>query len=410
MLRKVVAIALLHLKIVLQPINAISLLIIPILFTFLIGLGANDGSNNTSSTKGRIVIVNTDSGEQSQILIEHLKANPSLEISLLEREAALGEVEEGQAVGALLIPPDFSATLLSSENVTLTFLAHSNLSQASQEAEQTIQATVIQLASSIRTADVTVRVADRLGLFADTSTTNRGIEQRQSYFDAALAKAEEKWQTTPPIVVQMEQATQLDTIPQGTTQSSPGMLVMFSLFFLTSGGAVVFIEERNTGTLRRLLVTPTSKSSILLGKFLGIYITGLLQIVALILSGIFLFNVNWGQSPAALSLVVFTFALAATSLGILMASFVNTQSQANRLLSLVIMAISALGGAWWPLEIVPNWMQTVGNAFPTAWAMNGFHDIISRGLGIEAVLPEAGLLVAFAAFCLTLGVWRFRYE
>lgn len=409
MLQKVIAIALLHIKIVLQPINAMSLLIIPILFTFLIGLGANDGSTNTNSAVQRIAIVNEDSGELSQLFIEDLNANASLDISLLAREAALGEVEEGQAAGALLIPPEFSATLLASEQGTLTFLAQSSLNPASLEAEQTIRATVIQLASAIRTGDMTVRVSEHLGLFADTDTSTIN-EKRERYFNSTFTKAQEAWQGTPPIVVAVSQATQLERIPEGTTQSSPGMLVMFSLFFLVSGGAVVFIEERERGTLRRLLVTPTSKSSILLGKFLGIYTTGLLQIVALILSGIFLFNVNWGQSPAALSLVVLTFALAATSLGLLMASFVNTQRQANRLLSLAIMAISALGGAWWPLEIVPTWMQTLAYAFPTAWAMNGFHDIISRGLGVEAVLPEVGLLLAFAVFCFTLGVSRFRYE
>ena len=410
MLQKIIAIALLHLKIVLRPVNTISLLIIPILFTFLIGLGANDGSNRSDSSLQRIAIVNQDSGELSKRLIEELNANPSLQISLLAHDMALAEVEEGKAEGALLIAPEFSATLLASEQGKLTFLAQSSLNQASLQAEQSINTTVIQLASAIRTGEMTVRVADRLEMFDKSSTSNGNRTTREDYFDTTFSKAQEAWQSAPPIMVQAEDATRREKIPQGTTQSSPGMLVMFSLFFLMSGGAVVFIEERNSGTLRRLLVTPTSKSSILLGKFLGIYLTGILQIIALILSGIFLFKVNWGQSPAALSLVVFTFALAATSLGLLMASFVNTQSQANRLLSLVIMAISALGGAWWPLEIVPPWMQTVGSAFPTAWAMSGFHDIISRGLGIEAVLPEAGLLLAFAALCFTLGVWRFRYE
>ncbi len=351
--------------------------------------------------------MNEDSRELSQLLIEDLNANPSLEISLLEHDAALAEVEKGKAVGALLIPPDFSATLLANQQSTLTFLAQSSLNQASLQAEQTIRATVIQLATAIRTGHMTVRVADQLGLFANASTID---EKRENYFKPTFDQAQEAWQPRPPIMVQVEEATQLEQIPEGTTQSSPGMLVMFSLFFLMSGGAVVFIEERNSGTLRRLLVTPTSKSSILLGKFLGIYLTGIVQIIVLILAGLFLFKVNWGQSPAALSLVVFTFALAATSLGLLMASFVNTQRQANRLLSLVIMAISALGGAWWPLEIVPTWMQTLGYAFPTAWAMSGFHDIISRGLGIEAVLPEAGLLFTFAALSFSVGVWRFRYE
>jgi len=76
----------------------------------------------------------------------------------------------------------------------------------------------------------------------------------------------------------------------------------------------------------------------------------------------------------------------------------------------VVLSIAALGGAWWPLDIVPDWMQVVGRFSPISWAMDGFHDIITRGLGVTAVLPEAGVLLAFTAVFLAVGVWRFRYE
>lgn len=74
------------------------------------------------------------------------------------------------------------------------------------------------------------------------------------------------------------------------------------------------------------------------------------------------------------------------------------------------MALAPLGGAWWPIEITPDWMQKLSLALPTGWAMRGFHDIITRGLDSSAILLEAGVLVGFGLLFLVVGIWRFRYD
>jgi ABC-type multidrug transport system permease subunit len=61
--------------------------------------------------------------------------------------------------------------------------------------------------------------------------------------------------------------------------------------------------------------------------------------------------------------------------------------------------MSALGGCWWPLEIVPSPMREVAFAFPTGWAMDGLHKVMVFGHGAGAVLPNvAALLVMFTVF------------
>ena len=254
-----------------------------------------------------------------------------------------------------------------------------------------------------------MRVADRVGLFTSDSAESTPA----TYFDDAFAAAEARWVAGAPVMVEVEQATRLRTeeitIPDGIEQTSPGMTVMFALFMTTAAG-VTLILEREQGTLRRLIVMPMHRATILLGKLLGIYLAVIIQIAILILAGAFLFGVSWGQSPAALVLIVLSFALTSTSLGMLLAALARTYAQADALRTILVMSLAFLGGAAWPLEIVPEWMQTLGHALPTAWAMDGFHDIITRGLGVEAVLPEVGVLLGFAALFLVIGVWRFRYE
>ncbi len=74
------------------------------------------------------------------------------------------------------------------------------------------------------------------------------------------------------------------------------------------------------------------------------------------------------------------------------------------------MPLAGLGGAMWPLEIVPQWMQQLAVFLPSGLAMRGFHDLITRGLGLQDVLLEAGALLAFGVVFLAVGVWRFKYE
>lgn len=187
------------------------------------------------------------------------------------------------------------------------------------------------------------------------------------------------------------------------------MMAMFATFGMI-GGAAVIIQERQAGTLRRLLVMPIRQGSIILGKLLGILITGLVQMSILILFGALVFDVAWGNSLAALGVMVLAFALAITSLGMMFAALSRTLAQANALSTVIVLSISALGGAWWPLDIVPDWMQLIGRLSPISWAMTGFHDIITRSQGVIDVLPEAAVLLGFAGLFLTVGIWRFRFE
>lgn len=65
-------------------------------------------------------------------------------------------------------------------------------------------------------------------------------------------------------------------------------------------------------------------------------------------------GVNWGQSPAALAVLISTYMFAATGLGIMLAALVRTEAQASTLFPVVTIIPSMLGGAWWPIEIMPS--------------------------------------------------------
>jgi ABC-2 type transport system permease protein len=163
------------------------------------------------------------------------------------------------------------------------------------------------------------------------------------------------------------------------------------------------------GTFRRLLMAPVTRTSILIGKLLPTFITVLLQMTVFFAFGHLVFGMELGQSLGGLALVGTAVALAATSMSILMATFVKTESQLSGVSLLVVLAMSSLGGSWWPLEIVPDFMRDLAHLITiNAWAMDGFKDILWYGRGVVDVLPEVGVLALFSLVTFGVGLTRFK--
>jgi ABC-2 type transport system permease protein len=69
-----------------------------------------------------------------------------------------------------------------------------------------------------------------------------------------------------------------------------------------------------------------------------------------------------------------------------------------------------VGGMMVPISIMPAFMQTLARFTPHNWALQGFQDVIVRGLGVSATLPSLGMLLAFALAFWILALWRFRFD
>jgi len=378
-------------------------LILPLFFTAVLGVGMAAAFGGEGDNRYLVALADEDGGVVAAQVRTLLADSSVVRIEERTRQEATRLVEDKDALAMIVLPAGFSQRVLAGQKAEVEFIFSDPANSARIQEE--IGAVLARVSGTILAAQIAVEEAERIEPFADEAA-------RQAYFDAALKLAQAKMES-PPVGVEVEQATALlekeNQVPVGVGQTSPGMLVMFSLLTLlgASGGLV---EERRIGTLRRLLSTPTAKGSILGGKILTYYAVGLGQMIILILFGQLAFGVNWGQSPLALALVVVSFGLAAVSLGVLLSTLVRTEQQAGTVMSSTSMVMAALGGCWWPLDIVPGFMRTIGHLFPSAWAMDGFQDIIARGLGVRAVLPEVGVLLGFATVFFAVGIWRFRYE
>jgi ABC-2 type transport system permease protein len=226
-------------------------------------------------------------------------------------------------------------------------------------------------------------------------------------FDAALARARALAAAQPQVRVE---ATTVggreDALPTGFNYTAPANLVLF-VFITSMAGAASLIEARRLGVTRRLLATPTTAATILFGEALGRFAVALLQGLIIFLVGWLVFGVDWGDPPAALLLLV-TFALVATGVGLLLGAVLRNAEQATSIGPPVGIALGMLGGCMWPLAIVPAPMRAVGHLFPQAWAMDGFIALIARNAGLAGITRELAVLAAFAAVLLALATWRLR--
>ncbi len=109
-------------------------------------------------------------------------------------------------------------------------------------------------------------------------------------------------------------------------------------------------------------------------------------------------------------LVLGSFAFSVAGLSTLVGSIVRTTDQASGVGWLLSMALAGIGGCWWPSEVMPRWLWAAAHIVPTAWAMDGFHALISFGRGVEAVLLPSAMLIAFGVAFSLLGMRFLRYD
>ncbi len=379
-------------------------LLLPLLFTVVIGLGlqglyGSDGSE--TDDRFVVVVVDEDQSALSQRLLAVLEASRVSRPLQTSADTGRAYFEREEVPALLTIPKGFEESLLANQPASLELLSNPGNSQSVAVAES-VRAAASQVGSAVAVAHSSLAEAESIRPFASE-------DERKAYFNQALEAAQTRL-ADPPARSQGTQSPEVTIdIATGFEQSSPGQVVTWTLITLV-GAAEVFVYERNQGTLRRLLVMPTHKAVILTGKILGRLAMGLLQMAILIgFGGVFL-HVNWGRSPAALTIMCLAFGLAAVALGVMLGALVRTLGQASGLTVMFSMLFSALGGAWWPLEVTPPAYQAVVKVLPTTWAMTGFSDVILRGQAVAGILPEAGVLLAFAVLFFSIGLWRLRFE
>jgi ABC-2 type transport system permease protein len=400
--------------------NLIGLIVLPLAITVAVGW-ANSGRSGPSVL--RVDIIDLDQSAQATALLTQLRAiNPALRLCPMDNNAddlcrldgaplteplALERVRNEWVDGLLIIPNGYGAAIAQSQPVQLPYY-----STADPALPGSVRQAVESVLQQVNGATVAARVGARfLGILAPLLTLDAVIPGDQAVEQAIYQRAERILAARPPAV--RYETTKADTpqmsgIQNGFGQSIPGMGTLYVIFTVLAGTSNL-LRERQQWTLQRLAALPLTKAQILGGKILGYFTLGMIQYGVVFAVGLVI-GLDFGNDLLAMVLVMAAFALCMTALALLLATLVTSEGQANGLRNLLALTLAPLGGAWWPLEIVPEFMQQIGHLSPVAWAMDGFHDLIFNQGTLVDVMPEIGVLLAIALVLFGIGVRRFRVQ
>jgi len=373
-------------------------IVLPLFFTFLLAGGTPSG--NEDPRIGLVVVDEAQTAVSQQILGE-LENSTAVRPERVAREEAQSLFDDRRADVVFIIPAGIDLDSLQDGSAEVELLQQPNDINATV-AERAVLTAIRRVSSSISAAQNAVSQREAIQPFASGA-------EKQAYFESSLKTAQTIQQKAPERVTVIEGNTedQVDYDPRANT--SAGQLITW-VFVPLFGISALFAYERQQGTLRRLLTTPASKATFLLGTISGQVAMALVQMLLLVGFGILVMKLNWGREPVALLLILLTSALAAAAFGTTMGTFIKSEGQAGGLSVMFSMVFSLMGGCWYPLELFPPAIQNAVKVLPTTWAMQGMLDLVLRGGGLQDILPEAAVLLGFAAIFFSVGVWRFRYE
>jgi ABC-2 type transport system permease protein len=331
--------------------------------------------------------------------------SPAIRLETVDAEA-LAEAEQrvarGELAGLVLVPEGYAADLLAGRAVRPTIVAGA-VTAAGNTTIRAIETAAARLTGALRAARISVDLYRERYSFA--SSRDEG-----EYLAQALAQALAAWED-PALTAELRPftASEEPQVMSGLVQASSGMMIQFAIFGLITA-AMVLVLERRSGALQRLRAAPVGPAGIIAGHVLALFLVILVQQFILIAVGQFVFGVQYLRAPGAVLVMAVVLALWAASLGLLI-SAVSRREEQVVVFSLVCMFVfSALGGAWFPLAIAGGTFEAIGRVMPTAWAIEGFQNVVLRGLGMRSILAPAGIVLAYAGAFFALAVWRFRYE
>ena len=348
-------------------------------------LGATFGG----SSDPRLGVVTQGSGPLGAALEHQLEQTPHLRIvSVSDPAALLTQVERGNLAAGLVIPPGYDTVIRTGHDAAIRYMARSD--QSSQQLGERVRGAVSKQAALLGAARFAV------------------AERSAASFDAGLAEATRTLPAVPPVsVTETTAGTALFSKTLGQFDEGAWTELLLFLFLTALTGAVALIETRRLGMSRRMLATPTSPGTVIVGETLGRVLIGAIQAVVIIFGSALLFGVNWGQ-PIGVAAVVILFTLVAAGAGIFLGTLFRNEQQAVGISLLLGLGLGALGGCMVPLEVFSPTMRRVAHITPQAWGNDAFARLVGHGATITGILPQLGVLAAYAAVLLALATWRLR--
>ncbi|MEM7087613.1 MAG: ABC transporter permease [Bacteroidota bacterium] len=312
-----------------------------------------------------ILVVDKDSTAASQELVAKLNAMPTIRLIASEEEEALTLVKKGKNPAALIFDKGFSNAIVSETQLPITLKY-----DAARELEMRIAHSVLK----------------------------EGLKYH-------LGKANPINDVPLKTVSLIKEST--TKVHPGLVQAVGGTAIMMLLFSIAAVGGGL-LDEKEAGTLNRLLVAPVKPLDILLAKMGTAMVVSILQLTAMFIFAWLAFGLPIFIDLPSLLLLILCISFAVSSFGVFLVSTVKTRQQLQGMSTIIIILMSAIGGSMIPITMMPGFMQKVAPISVNYWGIQGFFDIFWRQMTLSEILPKMGVLLAIGLGMVLVSIRLFK--
>ena len=322
------------------------------------------------------VVFDASRTQQSRALVQQFGATGNFRIrgNVVSYADALRRVDAGRARAAIVIPEDYARRIKRGRQASVQVLVDATDPTASQSA--------ILAAQLVGQRGNLQLFAQQLGGPARDGRVPLDVRVRPLYNPALKSVLF----IVPGII---------------------GMILSNLLIIMT---ALAVVRERETGTLEQLIVTPLTRTEIMLGKIAPYVVVGLVQLSAVLLVGHLLFRVPIRGSVLLIYLVSALFIVASLGLGLFISTLVTRQAQAFQASFFFLLPNVLLSGFMFPREAMPPVAAEIGLALPLTHFLQIIRGIVLKGVGLESLWPQTLALIGFSTLFITFSTLRFHKQ
>jgi ABC-2 type transport system permease protein len=299
-------------------------------------------------------------------------------------------VERGELEAGLVIPSGFDAAIRAGGTADLEFVASSG--NGSTAMRTTVESIVTRQGTVLQAAHFAT--SEGVAGFADGLATATALQAQIPQIDVTVSTSGEAFALTR----------------LGQFDSSAQTQLLLFVFLTSATASAALIQTRRYGVAHRMISTPTTARTVLVGEGLGRYVVALVQGTFIMAGTWLLFGVDWGDPLGAIAVLV-VFALVGSGAAMLMGALFHNDQQASGLGVLLGLGLGALGGCMVPLQVfkwISPGLYRVAHITPHAWAMEAFDHMVLDNAGLAGILPYLAILLGYAAVLYGVASWRLR--
>lgn len=344
--------------------------------------GMRSDNGDPGIQKINLPVVNLDSSETTRYIVQQLSQIPSFKLEHVDSMQADKLVRTGKRIGALVLHKGFSDAFSAQ-----TPLPWELVYQEGRDMELGILKSILlpnlRKLNPFHTPDANT---------SDNSPANSGAPLDLSGMQLIFRPlAQEPAFRNDPWLVQPVVG-----------------IALILLLFNVSGIGGSLLEEKETGTLKRLLQSPLKPAGLFWAKMLQGMFISFIQLSIMFLAAMLIFGLHIEYNIPGLLLIMLATTFSFSSFGLLLAGISKTRGQMQGIAIAIILLMSALGGSMIPIFIMPDFMQKLARLSVNYWGLEAFYDLWWRQLPLRLILPKIGILVSIGLLITSVAYLFFR--